>query len=147
MLGLVNSIYSIIMNRPLGITSLFYVLGRTIQELLKKPGDRLSVLQQLSYEYPYFLSISLFSLGVIGGSLFSALLLREFRVQRHLSISRFFLALLGGILMGYGAYIARGCNIGAMVGGIASFSLHGWVFALFLSIGVLVAGLILKRMI
>lgn len=36
--------------------------------------------------------------------------------------------LIGGILMGYGARIAFGCNIGAYFSGIASFSLHGWVW-------------------
>ena len=30
--------------------------------------------------------------------------------------------------MGYGARIAFGCNIGAYFGGIASFSLHGWLW-------------------
>lgn len=34
--------------------------------------------------------------------------------------------LVGGVLMGYGARIAFGCNIGAYFSGVASFSLHGW---------------------
>ncbi len=37
-------------------------------------------------------------------------------------------AVLGGLLMGYGARISTGCNIGAMVNGIASGSLHGWTW-------------------
>lgn len=37
-------------------------------------------------------------------------------------------AIVGGILMGYGARISTGCNIGAMVNGIASGSLHGWAW-------------------
>ncbi len=37
-------------------------------------------------------------------------------------------AVLGGLLMGYGARLAFGCNIGAFLGGIASGSLHGWVW-------------------
>lgn len=37
-------------------------------------------------------------------------------------------AAIGGILMGYGARISTGCNIGAMVNGIASGSLHGWAW-------------------
>lgn len=37
-------------------------------------------------------------------------------------------AILGGLLMGYGARISTGCNIGAMVVGIASGSLHGWAW-------------------
>jgi uncharacterized protein len=36
----------------------------------------------------------------------------------------------GGILMGYGAAIAFGCNIGAYFSGIASFSLHGWLWGI-----------------
>jgi len=30
--------------------------------------------------------------------------------------------------MGYGARIAYGCNIGAFFSGVASTSLHGWVW-------------------
>lgn len=37
-------------------------------------------------------------------------------------------AALGGLLMGWGARLGFGCNIGAFVGGIASGSLHGWVW-------------------
>jgi hypothetical protein len=37
-------------------------------------------------------------------------------------------AVLGGLLMGYGARLAYGCNIGAYFSGIASTSLHGWLW-------------------
>lgn len=37
-------------------------------------------------------------------------------------------AAIGGLMMGYGARISAGCNIGAMVNGIASGSLHGWIW-------------------
>lgn len=37
-------------------------------------------------------------------------------------------ALAGGLAMGYGARIAYGCNIGAFFSGIASTSLHGWLW-------------------
>jgi uncharacterized protein len=37
-------------------------------------------------------------------------------------------AALGGLLMGWGARLGFGCNIGAFVGGVASGSLHGWVW-------------------
>ena len=35
---------------------------------------------------------------------------------------------IGGLLMGWGARLGFGCNIGAIVGGVASGSLHGWVW-------------------
>ncbi|GAA3751349.1 hypothetical protein HDA32_000894 [Spinactinospora alkalitolerans] len=38
-------------------------------------------------------------------------------------------AVLGGVLMGIGARLAGGCNIGAYLAGIASGSLHGWLWA------------------
>ena len=36
-------------------------------------------------------------------------------------------AIAGGLMMGYGARLAYGCNIGAYLGGLASGSLHGWL--------------------
>lgn len=41
---------------------------------------------------------------------------------------RLFAAVLGGLLMGYGARLAFGCNVGAYFSGIASGSLHGWLW-------------------
>ncbi len=35
---------------------------------------------------------------------------------------------IGGLAMGYGARLAYGCNIGAFFSGVASTSLHGWVW-------------------
>jgi len=37
--------------------------------------------------------------------------------------------------MGYGARLAGGCNIGAYFSGIASFSLHGWVWGVVALLG------------
>jgi uncharacterized protein len=37
-------------------------------------------------------------------------------------------AVLGGLIMGYGARLGFGCNIGALFSGIASASVHGWVW-------------------
>ena len=45
--------------------------------------------------------------------------------------------------MGYGARLAGGCNIGAYFSGIASFSLHGWLWGV-LAIAGTYAGLRLR---
>ena len=37
-------------------------------------------------------------------------------------------AAIGGLLMGYGARLAFGCNVGALFSGLASGSMHGWVW-------------------
>ncbi|MFC0272412.1 YeeE/YedE family protein [Metabacillus herbersteinensis] len=48
-------------------------------------------------------------------------------------------SIIGGLLMGYGARLAFGCNIGAYFGGIASFSLHGWVWMVMAMLGTFLA--------
>jgi uncharacterized protein len=48
-------------------------------------------------------------------------------------------AIVGGLMMGYGARLAFGCNIGAYFGGIASFSLHGWAWAVMAMLGTFLA--------
>ena len=35
---------------------------------------------------------------------------------------------IGGLLMGYGGFISYGCNISSFLGGVMSFSLHGWLW-------------------
>jgi hypothetical protein len=47
-------------------------------------------------------------------------------------------SVLGGIAMGYGARLAGGCNIGAYFSGIASFSLHGWIWGVMALLGTFV---------
>jgi hypothetical protein len=42
---------------------------------------------------------------------------------------------IGGLLLGYGARLAYGCNIGAFFSGIASGSVHGWLWIVFALIG------------
>ena len=41
---------------------------------------------------------------------------------------QFCAAALAGLLMGYGARLAFGCNIGALFSGTASGSIHGWLW-------------------
>jgi uncharacterized membrane protein YedE/YeeE len=36
--------------------------------------------------------------------------------------------LVAGFLMGYSSRLALGCNVGAMLSGISTGSLHGWIW-------------------
>ena len=51
------------------------------------------------------------------------------------SLKSIFIIIISAFLMGYSARLAFGCNIGALFGGIASGSVHGWVWFLFAFIG------------
>ncbi len=71
---------------------------------------------------------SLTNFGILLGAFLAAGLAGRFVPQWRVPIRALLVALLGGILMGYGARLAFGCNIGALFSGIASGSLHGWLW-------------------
>src|SRR5450830_498756 len=48
---------------------------------------------------------------------------------------RVFQAIVGGIIAGFGARLAMGCNLAAFFTGIPQFSLHAWFFALATAMG------------
>lgn len=83
--------------------------------------------------------------GIIIGALFATLMASGFKFKKIKSFKQVVAATLGGLLMGYGARIAFGCNIGALFSGIASLSLSGWVFAIFMFAGAVVGSKLLVK--
>ena len=73
-------------------------------------------------------------LGALIGSALSGKITKFTSVNKKLVLA----AVIGGLFMGYGARLAFGCDIGALFGGIASGSLHGWVWFLFAFLGSIV---------
>ncbi len=86
---------------------------------------------------------SVMDIGIIIGALVASAVAGSFVLHRKVPIRLALGAVIGGILMGYGARIAFGCNIGAYFGGIASFSLHGWLWGILAVVGTF-AGLALR---
>ena len=74
---------------------------------------------------------SLMDIGMLLGATIAAARTNTFRNQTSPPFRGLLGAAIGGLLMGIGARLSFGCNIGALVGGIASGSLHGfvWFFA------------------
>jgi len=74
---------------------------------------------------------TIMDLGVIAGAALTAILAARPRpTWNPPRIRPALAAVLGGVLLGYGAVLGTGCNISAFFGGIASGSLHGWVWIL-----------------
>ena len=71
---------------------------------------------------------SVMDFGIILGALLAAILAGRFAPVWRASGRSLAAAVIGGLLLGYGARIAYGCNIGAYFSGIASGSLHGWLW-------------------
>ena len=78
---------------------------------------------------------SVLNFGVILGAATAASLAGKFAPQAKIPLGSFVAAVVGGLLMGYGARLSFGCNIGALFSGIASGSLHGWLWFVFAFIG------------
>jgi len=71
---------------------------------------------------------SVMNFGIIIGAMLAAALAGKYAPEGKLKSKRVLTAVIGGLLLGYGARLAFGCNIGALLGGIASGSLHGWLW-------------------
>lgn len=88
---------------------------------------------------------SIRNLGIIIGALLSTLIACQFKFRKTKSKKQLVLAALGGLLMGYGSRIASGCNIGSLYSGIASLSLSGWIFTLFVFMGAIIGSKIIVK--
>lgn len=71
---------------------------------------------------------SVMDFGILLGAALAAGLAGKFAPKADLPLKSALAAVIGGVLMGYGARLSFGCNIGALFSGIASGSLHGWVW-------------------
>lgn len=147
----VNTALMVVDRRPWGVMSMLTNLGSRAMQLVGLQPEAWSYFQSphreqsLSQFGPLDGSLW-FNLGIIAGVVISGLATGELRLRRAPRPWRTAaLALGGGLLMGYGARLASGCNAGALLGGIPSLSVHGWVFALFVFVGVLLGLRLFRR--
>ncbi len=73
---------------------------------------------------------SLTDFGMLFGAMAAAAASKPFAAAPWPPMKSLLAAGIGGLLMGWGARLGFGCNIGAFVGGVASGSVHGWVWFL-----------------
>jgi hypothetical protein len=78
---------------------------------------------------------SVMNVGIVLGAAAAAAAAGRLSLRRPPSARAAGAALLGGLLMGYGAWLSFGCNVGAYLAGIASTSLHGWLWIVFALLG------------
>jgi uncharacterized membrane protein YedE/YeeE len=71
---------------------------------------------------------SLMNIAVVFGAFIAALVSARWSLKVSLSRKQLLASILGGLLMGYGARLAYGCNIGALFSGMSSTSLHAWLW-------------------
>ena len=79
-------------------------------------------------------STTVLNLGIILGAFIASAAGVLFKFTKVIP-GNFAASVIGGLLMGYGACLAFGCNIG----GIASFSLHGYIWGVLALVGTFLA--------
>ncbi len=74
-------------------------------------------------------------LGMFAGCFSAALWANNVKLRFPQHRIRIVQAVTGGIIAGFGARLAMGCNLAAFFTGIPQFSLHAWLFAIATAIG------------
>lgn len=133
LLAVLNLAFLFTAGHPWGITSAFALWGAKIAYGVGLPVDTWA-----GWNTPGAFAavtapvvqhaVSVADFGLILGAMLAAGLAGKFAPKVDLSPGSLMAAVIGGLLMGYGARLSSGCNIGALFGGIASGSLHGWVW-------------------
>ena len=77
---------------------------------------------------------SVVNIGLIAGAFLSALLSKQFGVRVG-PVRELVKGAIGGVLIGIGAVLVRGCNIGGFFSGTSALGMHGLMMALGLTIG------------
>ncbi|ASM40222.1 selenium metabolism membrane protein YedE/FdhT [Campylobacter sp. RM12327] len=88
---------------------------------------------------PFSRSAGLMLIGMFIGALVAALWANKVKIRFPASKIRVFQAIVGGILTGFGARLAFGCNLANFFTGLPYFSLHTWFFTIFMVGGIYTA--------
>jgi uncharacterized membrane protein YedE/YeeE len=129
----------LLFQRPWGVTAGFALWGAKIFDAVGIPVADWGYWQgwrKGQLEASVFANrTSVMNFGIIFGAMAAASLAGRFAPLYRLSTRDVLTAVIGGLMMGYGARLAYGCNIGAFLGGIVSGSMHGWWWLLWGFIG------------
>ncbi|MBD3898527.1 YeeE/YedE family protein [Halomonas sp. ML-15] len=132
-LALLNFATLALAGRPWGITSAFALWGAKGFEFLGGDVSGWGYWQSSANAEALQASVwsditTVMNVGIILGALIAATLAGRFAPNFRIPLKSLAAAVIGGLMLGYGARLAFGCNIGAYFSGIASGSLHGWVW-------------------
>jgi hypothetical protein len=131
-LALVNIATLLLASRPWGITAAFPLWGAKMAGGLGLSLDHWVYFNSdASLAKTVFADVtSVMNFGIMAGALAAAGLAGAYAPKLRIPFRSLLAAVIGGLLMGYGARLSFGCNIGAFFSGMASGSLHGLVWLL-----------------
>jgi uncharacterized membrane protein YedE/YeeE len=129
-LAILNWLTTLITGAPWGVVSAFSLWGaKTSQFFGFTPEVEYWENRAELLENSVFMdTTSVVNMGVILGALLAAIWAKKFAPKASLPLKTFLATIIASIIMGYSARLAFGCNIGAFFSGVATFSLHGWIW-------------------
>jgi uncharacterized protein len=150
LLGILNIAHTIVTGGfPWSVSGAFGNWGAWIYQVFGGHPENwdyfIEIGRSLSLFKPWEHSGTVRNIGVIVGAFLAALIGSQFKLKKIKSLKQVGGAIAGGFLMGYGARLAFGCNIGSMFSAVPSLSLHGYVFSIFLFSGAMIGSKILKK--
>ena len=133
LLAILNFATLMVKGKPWGVTSGFALWGAKMFAFVGGDLSGYDYWQNTSWakalkEPVLKHSTSVMNIGLVIGVWWAAKISGKISVSYKASGKLIFRLILGGLLLGYGARLASGCNIGAYFSGIASGSLHGWAW-------------------
>ncbi len=133
LLALLNYATLALSGRPWGITSAFALWGAKVLQAMGVAVSSWPFWQQpanaSALAAPVWQDITtVMDIGIMLGALLAAGLAGRFAPNLRIPLRSLVAAVIGGLMLGYGSRLAYGCNIGAYFSGIASGSLHGWLW-------------------
>ena len=140
LLAILNFLMLNVAGHPWSITFAFGLWGAKIADFI---GINVANWDFWNFQYPrgalrnsiFADHTSISNFGIILGALIASSLAGSFNNKIEIKPKIILAAIFGGFFMGFGARLAFGCNIGALFSGIASGSLHGWLWFLFAFVG------------
>ena len=149
LLALVSTALILATGKVWGVTGAFTYWGAWIIQALGGHPENWVFFQDMDTKFAgaSFLThpVTIWNFGIIFGALASVLLAAQFKIKKIKNGRQVVAAILGGLLMGIGARIALGCNIGAFFTAVPALSLHGWVFAALFFLGAAVGSKMLVK--
>jgi uncharacterized protein len=129
-----------------GVTGSFGMWGGKFLQVIGINADSWKAFNGSLAKYSFWKDTSAVTdVGIVIGALVAALLAAQFKLKKIKSWKNVAAAILGGTLMGIGARLSLGCNIGAFFTALPAFSLNGWVFWISIFLGAAVGSQMLKK--
>lgn len=127
--GCILALFYMFNGTMIGVTGILPKVGGAILKVCGVKVDKW-IYFQMSPLPKNFLDSNIFDSNIfiaLGAFLASTIKGNFGKSQKH-GVIEYIKGVFGGLLMGFGARLANGCNIGAMTSGITSSSMHGFVW-------------------